>query len=142
MCIQKKILYAKKKIPVCVCFYVKVLLLRQDRLHQLPPELSSLPKLEYLDIRSNRLTSVDALASLSSLHHLFLQENDMINPPGEIFFENLSQLQSLNLGSNLLSKFHPFQSWNLVVSVGVRENVMNINLTCFFFFLFFFFASR
>lgn len=80
----------------------KALYLGGKQLTSVPPEITRLTSLTYLDLSNNELTSLpQAVTKLTGLSSLDLRSNQLASLPSEI--TNLTNLTYLNLGGNKLT---------------------------------------
>jgi len=94
------------------------LLLAHNELWSLPVELTTLPKLQWLQADGNGLTSLPTWPKDSLLRHLFANENKLRTVLGE----NLpSHLESLSLQTNLLTQI-PANLPDTVLTLEMRGN--------------------
>lgn len=86
---------------------VTKLLLNNNTLEALPPEVCTLPALRYLDASANRLTEVPTcLSQLQQLEVLHLAHNQLTELPPAL--AKLTKLQNLNLSYNNLRNLPPW----------------------------------
>lgn len=114
-------------IPKEIGFFfrdLKRLILSNNKLISLPPELSSLVQLEELYVNSNRLsmTIPAEIGLLANLRVIDLSNNQLIFLPDEI--SNLCRLERLNLSSNQIS-FLPsgFSRLSKLCFLDLRKNL-------------------
>ncbi|XP_061420033.1 dentin sialophosphoprotein-like isoform X2 [Lethenteron reissneri] len=98
---------------------LKVLLLNDNKLDNIPAVIRELTSLERLSLAHNEIVTVrsDALHTLSSLRHLELQGNRISHVEGGAF-RGLSALTELNLGDNSLSTLTPDPLADLEDAIG------------------------
>lgn len=91
------------------CHYIalngKIILLSLMNLglSEIPPEISNLNNLKYLNLKSNNITQLPkAISKLKSLEHLILDNNQFTKVPDNII--DLSRLQNLYMRNNNISK--------------------------------------
>ena len=81
---------------------LKYLNLNGNKLTSVPSELSQLRNLEYLNLKNNKLTSIPSeLSQLIKLKELYLSKNKLTSIPSEL--SQLKNLKILNLCNNKLS---------------------------------------
>ncbi|XP_075923902.1 uncharacterized protein LOC142925071 [Petromyzon marinus] len=98
---------------------LKVLLLNDNKLENIPAVIRELTSLERLSLAHNEIVAVrsDVLQTLSSLRHLELQGNSISLVEGGAF-RGLSALTELNLGDNSLSTLTPDPLADLEDAIG------------------------
>ncbi|CAM9608481.1 unnamed protein product [Lampetra planeri] len=98
---------------------LKVLLLNDNKLENIPAVIRELTSLERLSLARNEIVTVrsDALHTLSSLRHLELQGNRISHVEGGAF-RGLSALTELNFGDNSLSTLTPDPLADLEDAIG------------------------
>jgi len=84
------------------CFCVENLNLSDNKLTEVPSELSLLTKLQKLELSDNQLTKIPSeFSKLTNLKELYLDNNRLVNVPAE--FSTLTNLQILWLSHNQLT---------------------------------------
>ncbi|KAL8476409.1 hypothetical protein ACS0TY_028906 [Phlomoides rotata] len=94
---------------------------RQNLAGTLPPELSSLTRLERLELQWNNISGpLPNLKGLSSLEVLMISNNQFSSIPAD-FFSGMSALQSVEIDNN------PFSAWEIPESLRNASTLQNFS---------------
>ena len=82
------------------------------------------PNLKVVNVRSNKLTSIDSILKVEGIEHLSLADNKITSIEG---IEKLSNIQTLNLAGNIIDDLTPLRGLEKLYRLSLSKETMDLD---------------